>query len=55
MGSAEYIISILNFQCTYEMEKKCRLPFLDVLLGRDGNNIVTTVYHKTTTSNLYIN
>ena len=46
MGSIEYIVSILNsfdanIQFTYEMEKKCHLPFLDVT--RNVNNIVTTV------------
>ena len=60
MGSVEYIVSILNsfdanIQFTYEMEKKCRLPFLDVLFTRNGNNIVTTVYRKTTTNDLYLN
>ena len=56
MGSVEYIISILNsFQFTYAMEKKCCLSFLDVLLTRNGNNIVTTDYCKTTTNDLYIN
>ena len=37
------------------MEKKCCLPFLDILLTRNGNNIVTTVYHKTTSNDLYPN
>ena len=60
MGSVDYIVSILNsfdanIQFTYEMEKKCCLPFLDVLLTRNGNNIVTTVYHKTTSNDLYLN
>ena len=31
------------------------LPFLDVLRTRNGNDIVTTVYHKTTTNDLYLN
>ena len=53
MGSVEYIVLILNsfdanIQFTYEKEKKCRLPFLDVLLTRNVNSIVTTVYCKTT-------
>ena len=60
MGSVEYIVSVLNsfdanIQFTYEMEKKCRLPFLDVLLTRNGNNIVTTVYRKTTTNGFFLN
>ena len=37
------------------MEKKCRLPFFDVLLARNVNNIVTTVYRKATANNLYLN
>ena len=60
MGSAQYIVSILNrfetnifFTC--QMYKKCCLPFLNVLLTRNGNNIVTTVYRKTTTNDLYLN
>ena len=53
MGSVEDIVLILNsfdanIQFTYEKEKKCRLPFLDVLLTRNVNSIVTTVYRKTT-------
>ena len=60
MGSVKYIVSILNsfdanIQFTYEMEKKSRLPFLDVLLTRKVNSIVTTVYRKTTTKDLYLN
>ena len=60
MGSVKYIVSILNsfdanIQFTYEMEKKSRLPFLDVLLTRKVNSIVTTVYRKTTTNDLYLN
>ena len=35
------------------MEKKCRLPFLDVLLTKNGNNIVPTVYRKT--NDFYLN
>ena len=60
MGSVKYIISTLNsfdanIQFTYEIEEKCRLPFFDVLLKRNVNNIVTTVYRKTTTNDLYLN
>ena len=60
MGSVKYIVSILNsfdanIQFTYEMEKKSRLPFLDVLLTRKVNSIVTIVYRKTTTNDLYLN
>ena len=43
LGSVQHIVSILNsfdldIQFTNEMEKKCRLTILDVLLKRDGNN-----------------
>ena len=60
MESAEYIVSILrsfdmNIHFTYDMGNKCRLPFLHLLLTRNGNNIVTTVYRKTTTNDLYLN
>ena len=37
------------------MEKKFRLPFLDALLTRKVNNIVTTVYRKATTNDLCLN
>ena len=58
--SVENIFSILNsfdvdITFTYEMQKKCRLLFFDVLLTRNGNNIVTTVYSKTTTDDLHLN
>ena len=33
---------------TYEVEKYCKLPFLDVLLIKKGNNIVTTLHRKAT-------
>ena len=60
MRSVKYIVSILssfdaNIQFTCKMEKRCCLPFLDVLLTRTGNNIVTTVYHETTANDLYLN
>ena len=59
MESAEYIVSFLrsfdmNIHFTYDMGYKCRLPFLDLLLTRNGNNIVTTVYRKTT-NDLHLN
>ena len=55
-----YIITILNnfdlnITFTYEMEKDCKLPFLDVLLIKNGSNIVTTVYGKSTTNDSYLN
>ena len=35
-----------NITFTYEVEKDCKLLFLDVLLIKKGNNIITTVYRK---------
>ena len=37
------------------MGQKSRLPFLDVLHIGNGNNIVTTVYYKTTINDLHLN
>ena len=55
-----YMTTILNnfdpnITFTYEVEEDCKLPFLDVLLIQKGNSIVTTVYCKTTTCNIYLN
>ena len=44
-----------NIQLTYKMGQKSRLPFLDVLHTGNGNNIVTTVYCKTTINDLHLN
>ena len=59
MGSVEYTVSILNsfdanIQFTYEIEFSFTV-FIDVLLTRNGNNIVTTVYHKAAANDLYLN
>ena len=53
-----YIITILNninpnLKFTYELEKDCKYLFLDLLLIQKGGNIVTTVYHKATTNDIY--
>ena len=50
-GSAEYVLLILNSfhpntEFTYETEVNSKLTFLDVLLLREGRNIITTVYRK---------
>ena len=45
----------LNITFNYEIEKDCKLPFLDVLLIKKGNNILTTVYRKATTNDIYLN
>ena len=50
IGTIIFITTILN-----NLEKDCKLPFLDVLLIKKGNNIVTTVYRKATTSDIYLN
>ena len=55
IGTINYITKILNnfdanITFTYEVEKDCKLPFLDVLLIKKGNNIITTVYCKATTN-----
>ena len=57
IGTINYITTILNnfdpnITFTYEVEKDCKLPFLDVLLIKKGNNIVTTVYRKATTNDI---
>ena len=40
---------------TYEMEVKSKLAFLDILLHRDGHDIITTVYRKVINSDVYLN
>ena len=34
--------------------RNCKLPILDLILIKKENNIVTTVYHKATTSDIYL-
>ena len=58
-GSAEHILSILNsfhpnIEFTYETEVNSKLTFLDILLLREGQNILTTVYRKVTNSDIYL-
>ena len=61
VGTINYITRIPNnfdpttIKFIYEVEKDCKLPFLDVLLIRKGNNIITTIYRKTTTNDIYLN
>ena len=55
-----YILTILNnfdpnIKLTQEVKKDCKLPFLDAILIKKGNNIVTTVFSKETTNNIYLN
>ena len=59
-GSAGCILSISNsfhptIEFTYETEVNSKLAFLDVLLLREGQNIITTVYRKVTNSDIYLN
>ena len=60
IGTINYITKILNnfdanITFTYEVEKDSKSPFLDVLLIKKGNNIITTVYCKATTNYIYLN
>ena len=60
MGSVEYLLSVLNnfhpkIKFTYEMEVESKLAFLDILLHRDGHDIIITVYRKVTNNDVYLN
>ena len=44
-----------SIKFTIEEEKDNQLPFLDVLVRRDGNHLRTTVYRKPTHTDRYIN
>ena len=60
MGSVEYLLSVLNnfhpkIKFTYKMEVESKLAFLDILLHRDGQDIITTVYRKVTNNDVYLN
>ena len=44
-----------NINFTYECEIDDRLAFLDVLVSREGNQLVTSLYRKPTFSGLYTN
>ena len=43
-----------NIKSTTEIEKENKIAFLDILLIRNKDLINTTVYRKTTNTNLYI-
>ena len=48
-GPIEYLISMLNsfhknIKLSYEVESNAKLPFLHVLLMRNDEDIITTVY-----------
>ena len=60
IGSIKHILSLLNsfdenIQFTFESENKDTLPFLDVLLCRNGRELTTTVYRKKTNNDIYLN
>ena len=60
IGSIKHILSLLNsfdenIQFTFESENKGTLPFLDVLLCRNGRELITTVYRKKTNNDIYLN
>ena len=60
IGSIKHISSLLNsfhenIQFTFESENKGTLPFLDVLLCRNGSELTTTVYRKKTNNDIYLN
>ena len=44
-----------NIKFSYEVEKDCKLPFLDVVLIKKRNNIITTIDCKATTNDIYLN
>ena len=43
-----------NIHFTMEEKKKCTLPFLDVLITRRSDNLLTSVYRKPTRTERYI-
>ena len=60
LGTISYIITKLNssdnnIQFTFEEEDKGTLPFLDVIIRRKGNSILTTVFRKHTNNDIYLN
>ena len=60
IGSIKHILSLLNsfdenIQFTFESENKGTLPFLDVLLCRNGRELTTTVYRKKTNNDIHLN
>ena len=44
-----------NIKFEYEEEKNNELPFLDVLVKRENNALVTSIYRKKTFSGVYLN
>ena len=59
-GSIKHLLCVLNsfdenIQFKFESESKGTLPFLDVLLCRNGRKLTTTVYRKKTKNDIYLN
>ena len=60
IGSIKHVLCSLNsfdenIQFTFESESKDTLPFLDVLLCRNGRELTATVYRKKTNYGIYLN
>ena len=60
IGSIKHVLCLLNsfdenIQFTSESESKGTLPFLDLLLCRNGRELTTTVYRKKTNNDIYLN
>ena len=49
------LVEQLYIQFTFEEEDKGTLHFLDVLIQRKGNSVVTTIFGKPTNSDIYLN
>ena len=45
----------LNSQSTFEEQGKGALPFLDVLIQRKGNSIVSTIFRKPSNNDICLN
>ena len=57
IGSIKHVLCLLNsfdenMRFRYESEVKGTLPFLDVLLGRNGRELTATVYRKKTNNDI---
>ena len=60
IGRVDHILSMLNnfhphIRFPYETQCNFKLTFLDVMLCKDGENIVTEVYRKVTNADMYLN
>ena len=57
IGSIKHVLCLLNsfdenIQFTFESENKGKLPFVDVLLCRNGRKRTTAVYRKKTNNDI---